>query len=294
MMIDMGPVPIQPTLLLAAAILAGLQAAPGLALDVQGHRGCRGLLPENTLPAFRKALELGVTTIELDLRVTRDDVLVVHHDATIDARRCVRADGSAAPGRPLRELDAREVVAIDCGRRTDPDFPEQQTAEGATIPTFDDVLRLARDASYEVRLNVEIKLDDSPHGVPAESFAEWVVAAIRRFDLIDRTTVQCFEPRVLQRVAELEPRLDLAVLVRRRGRYDAALEESGARILSPKYTRLRRRDVARLQARGVSVVPWTVNGVEDIRRMIDWGVAGIISDYPDRVLQALETRPARD
>ncbi len=256
-------------------------------LDVQGHRGCRGLLPENSLPAFERALELGVSTLELDLQVTRDRVLVVHHDQRLDSRRCVYDDGSAVPERAIRDLPAADLATIDCGRRPDRRFPGQRAVPGTRIPRFGQVLELARRAPYPVRLNVEIKLQRRELGIPPDEFAALVVAAVRRAGLQGRTTVQSFRPEALRAVGRLAPELALAILVERRRDYERRLRDSGASILSPAFRGLRRGDVRRLRARGIPVIPWTVNDPGQMRRLIRWGVDGIISDYPDRVQAVL-------
>jgi glycerophosphoryl diester phosphodiesterase len=258
---------------------------PRTELDVQGHRGCRGLMPENSMPAFRHALELGVTTLELDVQSTGDRVLVVQHDAKLVAERCVGPDGRRVEPTPLRRLTWDQLQGIDCGRVGHRDFPEQELVS-APIPRLDEVLALAEEAGYPVRLSIEIKQQDA-HGPSAEELAEPLVAALRRHGLVQRTIVQSFHAEALLAVRALEPALALAILVRNRGAYDRELERSGAGILSPKHRALRKEDVERMQRRGVAVIPWTVNRPDAIRRLIDWGVDGIISDYPDRVLAAL-------
>jgi glycerophosphoryl diester phosphodiesterase len=260
-----------------------VDVAPGL--DVQGHRGCRGLRPENTMAAFQEALRLGVTTLELDLQVTRDRVVVVHHDQRLDPSRCRRDGGAPVESTAIKDLDVAELADVDCGSLPHPRFPAQRPVPGRRIPRLSEVLALALDAAYPVRLNVEIKLQKAAEGVPFEEFAGLVVGELRRFGLVDRATVQSFDAPVLAAVGRLEPALSLAMLVRDPADYERLLEASGAGILSPDFRRLRAADVARFESRGIPVIPWTVNKPRDIRRMIDWGVSGIISDYPDRVLE---------
>jgi glycerophosphoryl diester phosphodiesterase len=274
--------------LLAHANQAGPAPAPGGArheLDVQGHRGCRGLMPENSMPAFERALELGVTTLEMDVQATADRVLVVHHDARLEPGRCFGPDGRKVRGAPLRSLTVAQLVGVDCGRKSNRSFP-RQTRTTASIPRLAEVLELARGASYPVRVSIEIKLQDEKSLGPAE-MADRVVAEVRAHGLVSRAIVQSFSPVALRAVGDLEPAISRAVLVRSRESYDRLLEESGAGILSPKYAGLTESDVQRMQARGVVVIPWTVNKPEAIRRMLDWGVDGIISDYPDVVLEIL-------
>ena len=271
--------------ILLSALLVTVGGSPGL--DVQGHRGARGLRPENTLPAFEKALELGVTTLEMDIQTTSDRVLVVFHDQHLDAKRCVSDTGHGVPREPFNELRFEQLAQIDCGSQPSSKFPEQKPVPGAGVPRLEQVFDLARDADYPVQLSIEIKMQKRKHGIPIDEVARLLVDLVRRYGFETRTIVQSSDPEALNAVKELAPELRRSVLVTRRGSYDRLLRETGSPILSPRYDRLKRKDVTRLQARGVQIIPWTVNEPDDIRRMIAWGVDGIISDYPDRVLAAL-------
>lgn len=260
---------------------------PPEALDVQGHRGFRGRLPENTLAGFEAAVVRGVTTLELDLQVTRDRVLVVHHDQRLDARRCRSSVGASLPDVPIKDLAWDALDGIDCGSLPHPDFPDQRPVAGARIPRIEQVFEIVKESSYPVGLNLEIKMQRREDGIPLEEFAALLVNALDRHGLGDRAIVQSYKPAALRAVARLDPGLKLAILAEKRRDYDRLLLESGASVLSPEFRRLRRRDVERFRARGVQVIPWTVNRPEDIRRLLAWGVEGIISDYPDRVLETL-------
>ena len=145
---------------LAFVLLSALPLAAGGSpgLDVQGHRGCRGLRPENTLPAFEKALELGVTTLEMDIQATSDRVLVVTHDQRLDAKICVSDTGDRVPRDPFRDLRFEQLAQIDCGSRPSSKFPEQKPVPGARIPRLEQVFDLVRDADYPVQLSIEIKM----------------------------------------------------------------------------------------------------------------------------------------
>jgi len=283
--------PLLLALTVAVAVSCAAPARTDLVLEVQGHRGARGLLPENTLPAFSRALELGVTTLELDLQVTRDRVLVVYHDQRLDPRRCIRDDGLPLEPRRLKDLSWEDLRSVDCGLKH-PDFSEQQPVRGARIPRFTDVLDLASAADYPVRINAEIKLQNLDDGVPVPDFAQLVVDALSGPESPPAVTVQSFRPAVLAEVHRLVPEIPLAILVSAPAEYDRLVAESGATVLSPDFRRLHRRQVERYHARGLRVVPWTVNDPDDIRRMIRWGVDGIISDYPGRVIAICRSDPS--
>jgi glycerophosphoryl diester phosphodiesterase len=251
--------------------------------DLQGHRGCAGLMPENTLPAFERALELGVTTLELDLQLTRDDVVVVHHDPHLAPRRCVDSAGRPVKKRQIDELAFAELEPLDCG--ASPVGGAKRVA-GAHIPRLEQVLDLARDADYPVRVNIEIKKQRDPAAY--RHMAELVVEALRERDLLQRAMIQSFEPEALIAVREIEPELTRAALVRKPKLYTERLEQSEATVLQPRVDLLRENDVRRIQAMGVRVIPWTVNKAPDMRRLIAWGVDGMITDYPDRALSVLQ------
>jgi glycerophosphoryl diester phosphodiesterase len=274
-------------LLLLLGAAAGSTATGPPELEIQGHRGFRGRHPENTLPGFRAALALGISTLELDIQLTRDRVIVVHHDARLVHKRCMDDAGGRVPRDAIHDLDYDRLATIDCGTRTASSFPEQASAPGARIPRLDQVLELARDAAYPVRLSIEIKMQRPRNGPPADEVAALTVQAIEAYGLTSRTTIQSFAPAALLAVQRLSPDMDRAILVRSRSAYDGMVERSAATILSPRYDGLRRQDVERMHDRGIRVIPWTVNRPEALRRMIGWNVDGVITDYPDLALEIL-------
>jgi len=238
--------------------------------EIQGHRGARGLAPENSIPAFTKAIELGTDTLEMDVQATADRVLVIYHDQEINASRCKRRDGSRLSSKLFKDLPAEEVRAVAC-------------EDGAGIPTLEEVLRLAHSASYAVRANVEIKRQDPERGIPPDEFAALLVQVIDQTEMRGRVLVQSFDAEALQAMRKLAPEIPRAALARERGSF-ALADAVGASVLLPRLDALRREDVAAFHARGIAVIPWVVNEVEDVRRMMAWGVDGIITDRPDVAL----------
>jgi glycerophosphoryl diester phosphodiesterase len=267
---------------------AAAQRGAPAQLDIQGHRGARGLMPENSMAAFKKALSLRVPTLELDLQLTQDHVLVVHHDAKLNSKRCVYDDGHKVEKRAIDQLRYDALAHIDCGRLGDRRFPEQQTVVGTRIPRFQDVLTLARSADYPVRLSVEIKWSQRRDGLTEAAYARQLLALLKQYGLRQRTIVQSFHTPALLAVASVDPTVRRAILVRRPEEYEPAVRQSRATILSPRYDALRRQDVVRFQRLGIAVIPWTVNEPADLCRMIAWGVNGVITDYPDRAMQIVE------
>ena len=265
--------------------------------DVQGHRGARGHLPENTLPAFSLAIEMGVDTLELDVGVTRDGVVVVHHDRRLNPDLARGPDGKwlLRPTPTIHSLTLAEVQRYDVGRLRPGSeyaahFPQQQPVDGARIPRLADVFSLA--AKTRVGFNIEVKLlrthpDETPGPEP---FAAAVVAEVRKGAMEKRSTIQSFDWRAVKAVEREAPEIATAYLSEARDADVAKVRAAGAKTWSPDFRGLTRDELEKAHEAGLRVVVWTVNEPRDIARMIEWGVDGIISDYPDRVLQQTRRR----
>jgi glycerophosphoryl diester phosphodiesterase len=287
--------------------------------DLQGHRGARGLAPENTLAAFAKALSIGVTTLELDLVLTRDGVLVVSHDPRLMPHIARGPDGGwlEEPGPAIRQLPVAALGTFDVGRidpasRYAERFPDQQPVDGARIPRFDEVVALARAAGNgSVRFNVETKLTPLEPDLAAapEVFANAVVDAVRRLGIAGRTTVQSFDWRTLRRVREIAPEIATVCLTAERdwlnnvevgqdgpspwlagldvddhgGSLPRLVDAAGCAVWSPHWRDLDAAELAEARRLGLAVVVWTVNRPAEMQRLIDLGVDGLITDYPDRL-----------
>lgn len=261
--------------------------------DLQGHRGARGHAPENTLPGFARALELGVSTFELDVGVSRDGVVVIHHDRRLNPDVARGPDGRwvAAPAPLIGSLDFDELQRYDVGRiRPGSEyarrFPRQQPVDGARIPALAELLE--RHRSGTVRFNIELKLlPDAPdETLPPEPFAAAVVAVLRAARMEARCTLQSFDWRVVKVVEREAPEIATAYLTEREDSDPGKVAAAGARTWSPDFSALDRAKAAAARGFGLRLIPWTVNEPADIRRMLALGVDGLISDYPDRVVQA--------
>jgi glycerophosphoryl diester phosphodiesterase len=295
------------------------------AFDVQGHRGARGLMPENTLAAFRTALALGVDTIETDLAVTRDGVVVISHNPRLNPEITRGADGQflTVEGRPIHDLTLQDLARYDVGR-LNPDtkyaaqFPQQKPQDGERIPTLQALLDLVKSSGTPVGLNIETKIDPGrPGDTPApEEFARRVVEAVRASGLAPRVTIQSFDWRTLVEVKRIAPELRTACLTQetqnsnnvapREGRaspWTAGLDlrtldnsvprlakAAGCDIWSPFFRNATPERIQEAHALGLTVLPWTVNEAADMERLIDTGVDGLISDYPDRLRAIVDRR----
>jgi glycerophosphoryl diester phosphodiesterase len=314
-----------------AALLAGAFALGSLPVtaadfDLQGHRGARGLSPENTLAGFTRALGIGVTTLELDCGVTKDGVVVVSHDRLLSPDHTRDAAGKflEAPGPAIVDLTFEELRQYDVGRIKPGSeyaaaFPEQQPADGERIPRLADVFALVeRSGNRTVRFNIETKIDPAQplQTVSAISFARALAEAIRDAGMASRTTVQSFDWRTLRLLGALAPEIGLAALTDQQpdedtveigkpgaspwlgeldvddheGSVPKLVQALGAKTWSPHARDLTPALVIEAHALGLSVVPWTVNDPKDMERAIAAGVDGLITDYPDRLRTVLQSK----
>lgn len=300
---------------------AGPTAGPPF--DLQGHRGARGVRPENTLPAFAAALEVGVRTLELDVGVTADGAVVVTHDRTVSPLKCrdtapARAGDSAFPyvGKPVRTLTLEQLRTLDLGRRrpvdpvADPFAGTQRPVPGTGIATLAEVFELAvRYGADDVRFNIETKVDPRhpEETLDPERFAARLLEVIEAYGMTGRTSVQSFDWRTLLFARRHLPALERVALVERRttrppwlagvdlDAFDgdvaaAAAATVEAAAFSPHHEFLDPATFASARWRGLAVVPWTVNDAAAMKRHIDQGVDGLITDYPDRLRHVLAER----
>jgi glycerophosphoryl diester phosphodiesterase len=295
---------------------------PAFAFDLQGHRGARALMPENTLPAFARALEIGVTTIETDLAVTRDDQLVLSHDPSLNPSLTRTAGGAwlKGPGPAIRSLSLAELQAYDVGR-LDPaqpyakQFTKQTPVDGTPIPTLAQLFSLAAASGTSPRFNLETKITpDSDASTPdPKTFARLVVAAVRAAKLEARTTIQSFDWRTLREVKALAPEIETSCLtIEARGMntidsvagkpsawlagldpatFDGSIPRTvqavGCSTWSPYWRNLTTANVREAQAIGLKVLPWTVNTEADLAAVINLGVDGLITDDPELARKVL-------
>ncbi len=307
---------------LLTALLSLLLALPAAAFDVQGHRGARGLAPENTLAGFAAALAAGATTLELDVGVTKDGQVVVMHDLRLnpDLTRDARGEWLAGPAPTLASLTLAELQAYDVGRIRPGSayarsFSLQRPVDGERVPTLDAVFTWARQAGpATLAFNIETKLSPlAPNETTdPETMLRALLAVIDAHGLRARVTLQSFDWRTLRLAQRLAPTLRLSALSAQRpqfdtladGRWTAGLQLAdhggsvprlvkalGAPVWSPHFLDLTPAALAEARALGLVVLPWTVNEPADIERLLALGqqglIAGLISDYPDRVVSAL-------
>ena len=311
-------------LLLAASLGSDASNAQPRAFDLQGHRGARGLAPENTLAAFRRALEIGVTTIETDVAVTKDGVPVISHDPRLnpdlvrdESGQWLTVQGPSIHSLTLDELRRYRLGRINPQSQYARDFPEQQPSDGERFPTLADLLERVRESGKPVRLNIETKLtpDNAGDTVDAATFVRVIVDALRKAHLADRATIQSFDWRTLVEMREVAPDIPTTCLtidtqnnstmvpaadgkspwhaglaLRDYGSVPALVAAAGCTTWSMFWRNLTPALVQEAHGKGLKLLPWTVNNPSDMERLIEMGVDGIITDYPDRLRRAMSTK----
>ncbi len=304
-------------LLLPALVMLCVQA---FAFDLQAHRGGRGLLAENTLPAFENALALGVDTLELDVGVTADGVVVIAHDPYLNPLIVRDAAGQwLPPGKgPLlksltfAQLQAYQLGQIQPGTPYATTFASQQPRDGVRIPTLASLFdRVRALGANDVRFNIETKLDPGKpeDTVSPEAMTRALLKVIAEAGMTSRVSIQSFDWRSLQLVRQLEPRIPTVYLTIQTANSDNVrdgwtagfkladhgsvprmVKAAGGAVWSPNGGAVTEALVREAQALGLKVVPWTINAPADLDRFIGWGVDGLITDYPDRLREVLNKR----
>ena len=268
--------------------------------DLQGHRGARGLAPENSMPAFIKAMELKVTTLELDVVITKDLKVVVSHEPWLNAAICLDADGNRIAAEKQKdynifEMTIDELQKYDCGSIGHPSFPEQ-VSEPTVKPLLSQVFEIveryvAENGLPPIYYNIEIKstVDDEAGGLQPdiETFTHLVFETFEKSGIEPaRILMQSFDFRVLQVWHKNTDKYPLAALVSNAKSWQENIADLGftPQVYSPNYKLLSESKIKEIKAAGMAVVPWTVNTTEEMRELLEWGADGIITDYPDRAV----------
>jgi glycerophosphoryl diester phosphodiesterase len=325
----MGQTPKQKTPMIrsiAFAALMAVTASSALALEIQGHRGARGLAPENTLPAFATALSLGVDNIEIDLQLTKDGHLVIGHDPVLKSYTTRGPDGKwiSDPGPAVYHLTLEELRRYDVGRlnpnsKYGQTYPDQKPVDGTRMPSWDEFIALVnKSGNDKLRFNIELKLDPGLASVSAtaEQYAEAAVKAIRAAGIEKRSTVISFNWATTAAVARLAPEIDLGLITfeanspaanMARGQpgpspwlngFDVddyasvpqLVKAAGGKVWVPFWRNVTPELVKEAHDLGLKVNVWTVNDTATMEKMIDIGVDGITTDYPNRLRKVMEAR----
>ncbi|EDP97855.1 glycerophosphodiester phosphodiesterase family protein [Kordia algicida OT-1] len=259
--------------------------------SIQGHRGCRGLFPENSMMGFEKAIELNVNALELDVVVSKDHQVVVSHEPFMNHEIALDLQGS-----PISEADEKKynlyqmsydsIRQYDCGSKKHPRFPNQKKIK-VVKPLLTDVIQMSEQKTNStINYNIEIKRKPSYDDVFAPKvavFVRLVLEVIHKYDLGNRVNLQAFDLETLEEIKKQAPNMKLALLVDENESIDKKLKQLSftPEIISPYYKLLTRKNVRDYQKNNFQVIPWTVNKEADILQLINWNVDAIITDYPD-------------
>lgn len=266
-------------------------------IDIQGHRGCRGLLPENSLPAFKKAVEIGVHTLELDVVITKDKKVIVSHEPYMSSVICVLPNGNTIEAENEKEFNIYQmpydsIKQFDCGSKIHPRFPEQKL-QSVYKPLLGEVFEMAETLNPDIKYNIELKAQPSYDGVYSpkpKEFVTLVLNELHQFNVFGKTNLQSFDIRILEEIKRQEPDMEVALLVDENEDIAAKLASLNftPEIISPYFKLLNATNVNAYQNKGFKVIPWTLNEISDMEMMITYGVDAIITDYPDRLVSILK------
>ena len=266
--------------------------------DLQGHRGYRGLYPENSTIGFLKSLDVGVNTIELDVVISKDKHVVVSHEPWISKNICIDQNGNRIINDKenfnIYSMEYNEIKKFDCGIIGNEKFPDQKKIS-VFKPTLNYVIKIienyVKEKGYKpVNYNIEIKSSNETDLIfhpDVKEFSELVVNNIKNNKISERTTIQSFDFRVLKYINKNYPEIALSVLVSENYDPKKNLDDLSflPDIYSPNYKFINKEDLEYLKKKKIKIIPWTVNSYSDIAKILNLGVDGIISDYPERVLE---------
>jgi len=268
-------------------------------IDIQGHRGCRGLYPENTIPAFLYAMDLGVHTLEFDVVITKDHEVLISHDPYMSHHistgpNNIEITQTTEKEHNIYKLTYDEVKTYDVGLKDFPRFPEQKKV-AVHKPILDDLIAVTEKKNNRILYNIEIKRrpeNDKLYHPEYTLFADLVIKKVTELGILRRTTIQCFDVETLIYLNESYPHVRLVYLIENEDSPADNLKKLGFTpfVYSP-YFKLVDVDLVKLcNEQKMQLIPWTVNEIEDMKTMIDLNVDGIISDYPDRLIQLLQKK----
>ncbi|MCW8796993.1 MAG: glycerophosphodiester phosphodiesterase family protein [Chlorobium sp.] len=266
--------------------------------EIHAHRGARSVYPENTLPSFLKAVDLGADALELDLCVSGDNRIVVSHDPYMKAGLCSAPDGKVLAKQDERQyllyaMKYADILRFDCGHASD-EVPCRFEVR-AVKPVLEEVFRVveerlessgrARGVIYNIEVKSGVEGDGRLHP-PPEEYAHLVADLIERSGVASRVRIQSFDPRILKAIRDISPALDTGLLIKKGQDLFDQLDSLGFKpeYLNPFFRLVDRTLVERLHRRNIRIIPWTVNRPESMRALAAMGVDGIITDYPGMAL----------
>lgn len=272
-------------------------------IDIQGHRGCRGLRPENTIMAFKRAIDIGVNTLELDVVVNKNNDVIISHEPFFNHEIATGPNGeeineSNEKDYNMYSMSLEDIQMFDVGLKNHPRFPNQKKIK-AIKPSLGEMVKeieaYVKSQNYSLpEYNIEIKRVPDQDGIyhpVMEDFADVVCKKIMDLGIQKRTTIQCFDPETLQYVYKTYPEFRLVLLIQNMEPYERNISNLGFKpwAYSPYFKLVSSDLLSYCKRENIKLIVWTVNDEKDILEMIDFGVDGIISDYPDRVVELFQS-----
>ncbi len=258
------------------------------AFDWQGHRGARGLYPENTINAMKEALKYPVNTLELDVVISKDNQIVVSHEPWMSEEICLSPKGEAIKNRQvnLYKMSYADIAKYDCGSKSHPRFPRQKMIKESK-PLLKDLIKDLVSSGKNFNIEIKSTIEDEKDGFQPEykKFTDEVISLVKKLLPLNRFSIQSFDWRVLKYLNEKYPDVTLVALRESAFTLDGVITELGFSpdIFSPDYELITAADVASFHEKKIKVIPWTVNTTEAMNKMIAMHVDGIITDYPDLI-----------
>ncbi len=271
-------------------------------LDIQGHRGCRGLMPENTIAGFISAVDMGVTTLEMDVVVSKDLQIIVSHEPFFNHEITTLPDGKYLDAKTeknynIYSMTTPEIQNIDVGLKSHPRFPLQNKIK-TTKPTLHEVLdavesHILQNKLKPINYNIEIKYDERGAQLyfpPCDLFADLLIREITGYGIKDKCIIQSFNPNCLNIVHKKDPAIQIALLVENKKTFLVNLSNLNFKpqIYSPNFKLVNKKLLEYCKLNQIKVIPWTVNEKSSVIKLLKSGVDGIISDYPDMVINEYE------
>lgn len=273
--------------------------------DIQGHRGCRGLMPENSIEAMKKAVDLGVTTLELDVVISADNQVLLSHEPFLSHEICLDRNGNEITEANeksfnLYQMDYAAIRQCDCGSKIHPRFPNQEktrTYKPLLSEVIDSVSNYIRQKYPKKRIYYNIETKSAAEGdaifhPKPQAFVDLLLKVIREKHMTDRVYIQSFDIRTLQYLHKIAPRIKTVLLVENQLSVAQNLMLLGfsPTVYSPEFILLNPEDIAYLHQKKIKAIPWTVNETADMEKVISMGVDGIISDYPNRYFDMIKRK----
>lgn len=271
-------------------------------LNIQGHRGARGLFPENTIISFIEALKYGVNALEMDVVISKDLKVVVSHEPWMSDTFCTQPNGVAVEKNSkekynLYKMTYDEIKAFNCGIRKNPDFPLQQTMS-AIKPLLSDVITaietyIKNNNLPSVIYNIEIKSEVPEYNLfqpEPNQFVSLVHHELKKHNIQNRVILQSFDPAILKEIKKQDVKVLIGLLVENTNNFKTNLDllDFTPDMYNPEYILVTSELIQELHQLNIQIVPWTVNELSDMKRLINMGVDGIITDYPDRAKDLIE------